>query len=177
MILPLVALPHSMSEGEPHTTCSPIPILPCAQSNSESNTIFLPQDSAEYLQKHNLSSGVCFRSFQQIAWLHEQLLASFPDLLVPPFPDPPLSSQIEDQDIVERKRIQIGRFLEKLGMRQEFNESPSFVHFLSHDMVKILLCLRSMKRAFESLTSYGLLIDRDRDRKSEQKCFTRFSSL
>jgi hypothetical protein len=122
------------------------PILPCAQSSSESNTIFLPQDSTEYLQKHNLSSGVCFRSFQQIAWLHEQLLASFPDLLVPPFPDPPLSSQIEDQDIVERKRIQIGRFLEKLGMRQEFNESPSFVHFLSHDMVRFFfffftLCL------------------------------------
>ncbi|KAG2183941.1 hypothetical protein INT44_008952 [Umbelopsis vinacea] len=94
------------------------------------------EDSAEYLQNHNLASGVCFRSFQQIAWLHEQLLASFPDLLVPPFPDPPLSSQIEDQDIVERKRIQIGRFLEKLGMRQEFNESSSFVHFLSHDMTE-----------------------------------------
>ncbi|KAH8550263.1 hypothetical protein BGW37DRAFT_427622 [Umbelopsis sp. PMI_123] len=73
---------------------------------------------------------------EQIVWLHEQLLATFPDLLVPPLPDPPLSSQIEDQDIVERKRIQIERFLEKLGMRQEFNESASFIRFLSDDMTE-----------------------------------------
>lgn len=88
-----------------------------------------------YIHSHNLSSSVCFRSFQQIAWLHEQLATNFPDLLLPPLPDPPLTSQIEDQDFVERKRRQVERFLAKLGMRLEFYESPSFVHFLSDDMV------------------------------------------
>jgi hypothetical protein len=119
-------------------------MIPCVLLNIESNAGFSPQDSTTYLQKHNLPSGVCFRSFQQIAWLHEQLLATFPDLLVPPLPDPPLSSQIEDQDIVERKRIQIERFLEKLGMRQEFNESASFIRFLSDDMVKDIMFMEYM---------------------------------
>jgi hypothetical protein len=47
-----------------------------------------------------------------------------------------MAAHIDDQDYVERKRLQISRFFEKISKRKELVEHPDFIHFLSNDMVK-----------------------------------------
>lgn len=55
--------------------------------------------------------------------------------MLPPLPDQPISSLIDDQDYVERKRLQIERFFDKIMGRSELTENADFIHFLSADMV------------------------------------------
>ncbi|KAF7727290.1 hypothetical protein EC973_007806 [Apophysomyces ossiformis] len=88
----------------------------------------------DYMGRHDLVAPTAFRSFQQIAWLHERLTRAFPTIVVPPLPDPPLSSRMDDQDYVERKRLQIERFFEKIIRRKVFADHADFTHFLSTDM-------------------------------------------
>lgn len=76
-----------------------------------------------------------FRSFQQISWLHEKLTRAFPELVVPPLPEPPVSIRMDDQDYVERKRLQVARFFEKVATRPEFTQHRNFMHFMSSEMV------------------------------------------
>ena len=68
---------------------------------------------------------------------------SFPTVVLPPLPEQPTFAHIDDQDYVERKRLQISRFFEKIVGRQELTEHPDFIHFLSSDMVNIygLVCV------------------------------------
>jgi hypothetical protein len=54
---------------------------------------------------------------------------------LPPLPESPMAAHIDDQDYVERKRLQISRFFEKISKRKELVEHPDFIHFLSNDMV------------------------------------------
>ncbi|KAI9498141.1 Vps5 C terminal like-domain-containing protein [Zychaea mexicana] len=89
----------------------------------------------DYTNRHQLvQPSVVFRSFQQISWLHEKLTRAFPELVVPPLPDPPSSQRMDDQDYVERKRLQVVRFFERLITRTVFADHEDFVHFLSNDM-------------------------------------------
>lgn len=48
-----------------------------------------------------------------------------------------MSAHIDDQDYVERKRLQVERFFEKMIGRTELIEHADFIHFLSSDMVNI----------------------------------------
>ena len=68
--------------------------------------------------------------------MHEKLTRAFPELVVPPLPEPPSLQRMDDQDYVERKRLQVLRFFEKLISRPIFADHDNFVHFLSNDMVK-----------------------------------------
>lgn len=43
---------------------------------------------------------------------------------------------MDDQDYVERKRLQVARYFDKLIQRKVFYEHDQFIHFLSNDMVK-----------------------------------------
>ncbi len=85
---------------------------------------------------------ILFRTFQQVSWIHYRLKKAFPTVVLPPLPEQPMSSHIDDQDYVERKRLQIERFFEKITSRPELYEHPDFQHFLSSDMVsKVSFCL------------------------------------
>ncbi|KAI8879089.1 hypothetical protein K501DRAFT_25778 [Backusella circina FSU 941] len=75
-----------------------------------------------------------FRSFQQINWIYKRLKEAFPDVALPPLPESPMTAHIDDQDYVERKRLQISRFFEKISKRKELVDHPDFIHFLSNDM-------------------------------------------
>ncbi|KAI8645445.1 hypothetical protein BD408DRAFT_459423 [Parasitella parasitica] len=75
-----------------------------------------------------------FRTFQQISWIFHKLKKRFPVVVLPPLPDQPSSSLIDDQDYVERKRLQIERFFDKIMGRSELVEDADFIHFLSADM-------------------------------------------
>ncbi|KAI7858402.1 hypothetical protein BDC45DRAFT_434136, partial [Circinella umbellata] len=88
----------------------------------------------EYITRHQLVQPTVFRSFQQISWLHEKLTQAFPELVVPPLPEPPSLQRMDDQDYVERKRLQVLRFFEKLTSRSVFADYDDFIHFLSNDM-------------------------------------------
>ncbi|KAI7892957.1 uncharacterized protein EV154DRAFT_417846 [Mucor mucedo] len=76
----------------------------------------------------------CFRTFQQISWLHAKLKKAFPAVVLPPLPEQPMSAHIDDQDYVERKRLQVSRFFDKIMGRQELTHHADFIHFLSSDM-------------------------------------------
>ncbi|KAG0167618.1 Vacuolar protein sorting-associated protein 5 [Apophysomyces sp. BC1034] len=89
---------------------------------------------SDYMNRHDLVVSTAFRSFQQISWLHEKLTLSFPAVVVPPLPDPPLSSRMDDQDYVERKRLQAERFFDKIIRRKVFADHADFTHFMSTDM-------------------------------------------
>lgn len=90
----------------------------------------------EYLERHEYLQPTVFRSFQQISWLHEKLTRAFPELVVPPLPEPPVSIRMDDQDYVERKRLQVARFFEKVAARPEFTQHRNFMHFMSSEMVR-----------------------------------------
>jgi hypothetical protein len=77
-----------------------------------------------------------FRTFPQISWIHNRLTKAFPTIVLPPLPGKPLTSQIDDQDYVERKRLQVERFFKKLTARTEIVNQEDFEHFLSSDMVQ-----------------------------------------
>ncbi|KAI8078794.1 uncharacterized protein BX664DRAFT_270208 [Halteromyces radiatus] len=68
-----------------------------------------------------------------IAWLHEQLCQSV-KIVVPTLPETPLVLLMDDQDYVERKRLQIARYFDKLIRRQVFCHHDKFIFFLSNDM-------------------------------------------
>lgn len=77
-----------------------------------------------------------FRNYNQIAWLHARLLARYEHVLIPPLPEKPGAT---DADYVEKKRLQMERFLVKLFARQEIVESDSDVqYFLGESMVRIV---------------------------------------
>ncbi|KAL0091648.1 hypothetical protein J3Q64DRAFT_1635804 [Phycomyces blakesleeanus] len=70
----------------------------------------------------------------EISWLHDALGRNFPLIVIPPLPEPPLLASMDDQDYVERKRLQVGRLLEKIIKRKVLADHPDFIHFLSSDM-------------------------------------------
>ncbi|KAI8139559.1 Vps5 C terminal like-domain-containing protein [Fennellomyces sp. T-0311] len=102
----------------------------------DSLTLGVPEAAAstDVIQFKLLVQPTIFRSFQQISWLHEKLTRAFPELVVPPLPEPPSAQRMDDQDYVERKRMQVLRFFEKLIARPVFADHDDFVHFLSNDM-------------------------------------------
>ncbi|KAL9556087.1 hypothetical protein MBANPS3_002047 [Mucor bainieri] len=75
-----------------------------------------------------------FRTFQQISWIYHKLKKSYPTIVLPPLPDQPIFSLIDDQDYVERKRLQVDRFFDKIMGRPELTSNDDFIHFLSTDM-------------------------------------------
>ncbi|KAI8970357.1 hypothetical protein BDF20DRAFT_826364 [Mycotypha africana] len=75
-----------------------------------------------------------FRTFQQISWIYHKLKSTYSSgMVIPPLPDQPVLSEIDDQDYIERKRLQMERFFKKLA-RQELVENDDFMHFLSDKM-------------------------------------------
>ncbi|KAG1051483.1 hypothetical protein G6F46_001495 [Rhizopus delemar] len=83
---------------------------------------------------NNEEEAIVFRTFPQISWIHNRLTKAFPTIVLPPLPGKPLTSQIDDQDYVERKRLQVERFFKKLTARTEIVNQEDFEHFLSSDM-------------------------------------------
>lgn len=79
--------------------------------------------------------AIVFRTFPQISWIHNRLVKALPTIVLPPLPGKPLISQLDDQDYVERKRLQVGRFFKKVTVRTEIVNQKDFEHFLSSDMV------------------------------------------
>ncbi|ORZ23077.1 hypothetical protein BCR42DRAFT_318539 [Absidia repens] len=69
----------------------------------------------------------------QIAWLQEQLCQSV-NVVVPTLPEAPNLSMMDDQDYVERKRLQVARYFDKLIRREVFYFHEKFIYFLSNDM-------------------------------------------
>ncbi|KAI8979030.1 hypothetical protein BDB01DRAFT_725664 [Pilobolus umbonatus] len=69
-----------------------------------------------------------------ISWIHNRLRISNPTIVIPSLPETPTLNLIDDQDYVERKRMQIERFFLKIATRPELLECPDFSHFLSSDM-------------------------------------------
>lgn len=61
---------------------------------------------------------------------------------------------MDDQDYVERKRLQVARLMEKLVARSEFTSNPDFIHFLSSEMVRNLVL---------SVVQWGLTIHKVAD--------------
>ncbi|KAI8339645.1 Vps5 C terminal like-domain-containing protein [Chlamydoabsidia padenii] len=87
----------------------------------------------DFITQHNVIQTTVFRSFQQIAWLHEQLCKTV-KVVVPTLPESPALSLMDDQDYVERKRLQIGRYFDKVIHRKVFYAHEQFIYFLSNDM-------------------------------------------
>ncbi|RUS20791.1 hypothetical protein BC937DRAFT_94370 [Endogone sp. FLAS-F59071] len=75
-----------------------------------------------------------FRSFPQINWLHSRLVFSLPDFVIPPLPDLLNASLLDDQDYVEQKRLQVERFLARVGRRSGFVADKDVRYFLSNEM-------------------------------------------
>ncbi|CEG69870.1 hypothetical protein RMATCC62417_05866 [Rhizopus microsporus] len=93
-------------------------------------------DTIQFKLVYTDSEGetVVFRTFPQISWIYNRLSKAFLTIVLPPLPEKPLTSQIDDQDYVERKRLQVERFFKKLTSRAELVNQQDFVHFLSSDM-------------------------------------------
>ncbi|KAI9485378.1 MAG: hypothetical protein EXX96DRAFT_544902 [Benjaminiella poitrasii] len=81
-----------------------------------------------------LPSTTLFRTFQQISWVYHGLKGAFPDIVLPPLPEKPTPSFIDDQDYVEKKRLQMERFFNRITSRAELTRHKDFLHFLSNDM-------------------------------------------
>ncbi|KAI8351461.1 hypothetical protein EDC96DRAFT_447965 [Choanephora cucurbitarum] len=71
---------------------------------------------------------------EQISWVHSKLKKAFESTVLPALPEPPVATLIDDQDYVERKRLQIERLFSKLSRRKELLDHPDLLHFLSSDM-------------------------------------------
>ncbi|KAI9257929.1 hypothetical protein BY458DRAFT_441147 [Sporodiniella umbellata] len=83
---------------------------------------------------NNNDETIVFRTFPQIGWIHHRLVETLPSIVLPPLPGKPLVSELDDQDYVERKRFQVGRFFKKITSREEIRTQEDFLHFLSSDM-------------------------------------------
>ncbi|KAK9727770.1 hypothetical protein K7432_001589 [Basidiobolus ranarum] len=84
-----------------------------------------------------VSTNIIFRNFQQIQWLHSKLCTAFTDIIIPPLPDSPTQSLINDLDHVENKRLQVERFLCKLASRPEIVDHADMQYFLSNEMTHL----------------------------------------
>ncbi|KAI8064146.1 hypothetical protein BC940DRAFT_242613 [Gongronella butleri] len=69
----------------------------------------------------------------QLAWLHDQL-SKLSAVFIPALPETPKLDDMDDQDYVERKRLQVARYFAKLVQRPDLAHNEMFVHFLSNDM-------------------------------------------
>ncbi|KAI7865617.1 hypothetical protein BDF14DRAFT_1823645 [Spinellus fusiger] len=135
------------------------------------------ENNVAYMATHQLVKSTTFRSFQQISWLHDNFTRTSPLVAIPPLPEPPALSWIDDQDYVERKRLQVARFFEKVIQRKRLADHASFIHFLSSELAPteigkpqrgVLSFLRFNKSlpSERSLTSYkvfGPVEEEERD--------------
>lgn len=62
-------------------------------------------------------------------------MSSLPDFVIPPLPDLLNANLLDDQDYVEQKRLQVERFLARVGRRSEFVADKNVRYFLSNEMV------------------------------------------
>jgi len=77
-----------------------------------------------------------FRTYPQCLWLYQRLQEDYPDRLLPTFPDRPTAMQ-SDPDYLEKKRLQMERFMGKLFRRADIVASDRHVsYFLSDTMVR-----------------------------------------
>lgn len=76
---------------------------------------------------------VIFRNYQQISWLHDRIAEKYHSILLPPMPEKP--SRNGDSVYVEKKRLQMERFLSKLFGREEIMDNSDLQYFLSDQMV------------------------------------------
>ena len=79
-----------------------------------------------------------FRTYQQCLWLYGKLSECYVDTLLPPFPERP---NAQDTDYMEKKRLQMERFMVKLFARREMcHQSKDVSYFLSESMVGLYSC-------------------------------------
>ncbi|CAI2162160.1 12717_t:CDS:2 [Funneliformis geosporum] len=75
-----------------------------------------------------------YRTYQQLNWLYSRLCLKLPDYVIPPIPESPILNLLDDLDYINRKRVQIERFLQKLGNRSKFVKNMDFKYFLTNNM-------------------------------------------
>ncbi|CAG8574120.1 13983_t:CDS:2 [Funneliformis mosseae] len=75
-----------------------------------------------------------YRTYQQLNWLYSRLCLRLPEYVIPPIPEPPIPNLLDDLDYINRKRVQVERFLQKLGNRSKFVENMDFKYFLTNNM-------------------------------------------
>ncbi|KAI9143682.1 hypothetical protein BKA69DRAFT_91484 [Paraphysoderma sedebokerense] len=83
------------------------------------------------IESLDLNIEPIFRSYPQIAWLHQKLTATFPDLIIPPLfqaPDPNLIA-ISDNNHIEQKRLQADRYFSKISSRHQITDNSDFKYF------------------------------------------------
>ncbi|KAI9299550.1 hypothetical protein BJ944DRAFT_292284 [Cunninghamella echinulata] len=96
-------------------------------------TVPLSSSNHTYPEKYEGIQPIVFRSYQQISWLHEQF-CKITSVVVPTLPEAPDVAQMDDQDYVERKRLQLARYFDKIIRREMFCENEHFIYFLTNDM-------------------------------------------
>eukprot|EP01126_Amoeba_proteus_P037649 TRINITY_DN3895_c0_g2_i1.p1 TRINITY_DN3895_c0_g2~~TRINITY_DN3895_c0_g2_i1.p1 ORF type:complete len:376 (+),score=87.01 TRINITY_DN3895_c0_g2_i1:69-1196(+) len=72
------------------------------------------------------------RRYSDFEWLQQQLEEEFPDLLVPTIPEKEYSLRFTP-DIVQYRRREFGRFLERISSDHRLSQSQSFYMFLTAD--------------------------------------------
>ncbi|KAI3659348.1 hypothetical protein MP638_003222 [Amoeboaphelidium occidentale] len=87
---------------------------------------------------------VLFRTFKQVEWLHDKLVNKHRDLFIPPFPEKPTSYEA---DYIEKKRLQVERFLRKIFSRKEIVEDGDTQYFLSEAMTPLDISNASSKKS------------------------------
>lgn len=85
-----------------------------------------------------------FRTFKQVEWLHDKLVNKHRDLFIPPFPENPTSYEA---DYIEKKRLQVERFLRKIFSRKEIVEDGDTQYFLSEAMTPLDISNASSKKS------------------------------
>ena len=96
-----------------------------------------------------------YRTFHHLTWLYHHLQSTFPHLLLPPLPDPPTPSS--DPQYLEKKRMQVQRWLRKVCGRSEWQQDKDFLFFLSDAMTKIELAVVPERRGSDKKPFMGLL--------------------
>ncbi|KAJ1974668.1 hypothetical protein H4R34_004629 [Dimargaris verticillata] len=92
-----------------------------------------------------------YRTHEQIHWLYARLMAQFgapdrPQFVVPYFNDVLSHDSLDKSHYIERKRLQVERFLRRLSLRQGLVTSKSMLYFLSENMTTCDIITKPRRR-------------------------------
>lgn len=104
------------------------------------------------MAKDDQQQFTVFRSYKQIEWLHNKLYTKHVDILIPPFPEVPTNVEA---DYLEKKRLQMGRYLHKIFHRKELESDNDTAYFLSEQMTP--LDVSHKKSSFVQLPLFGFM--------------------
>ncbi|KAJ2714459.1 hypothetical protein H4R19_001714 [Coemansia spiralis] len=85
-------------------------------------------------QPYSQASRTVRRSWGQCEWLHQNIAAGLGRQVLPPFPERLSASHSANMLAIERTRVRIERWLNRLGARDELCQSAAMHRFLSATM-------------------------------------------